>query len=296
MTDTELIEKVLKSNKPSDIFPDDWKKLYLSYSKLIHPDYCKHPKATDAMAIMNHYKQVIESGTKYTDEAGDFFVYEKRIEYAITDTNRKLITKSVSNYKTLKSKTDKASLNFHRYLPEDMILEKDKLTIKLKDRAVPLTGQKLPQIHVNWIFSRMFEFVLWLNQNIGYSHLGLNPTTVFVVPETHGVIIISFYHMTLLNKKASTISARYKMWYPTSLFTEKIASSDIDLELSKKIALYLLGDRSGAGTKLKMNKVDVNQVVLQFLLTKHDNKLEEYSQYREIIKANFEKKFYPLNL
>lgn len=220
MTDVELIEKVLKSNKPSDVFSDDWKKEYLRYSKLIHPDTCGNTNASNAMAIINAYKNIIENGISYVDEAGTFKVFEKRIEYLITDANRKLITKSVNNYKILKSKHDKASEAFHRYLPEQMLLEKDKLTIVLKDRAIPLTNQKLQQIHVNWVFSRMFEFTLWLRQ-CNFAHLGMNPTTVFVIPETHGIVIINFYHMCELGKKASTISAKYKMWYPTTLFMEK---------------------------------------------------------------------------
>jgi hypothetical protein len=295
MTDVDVIEKVLKSKKPSDIFPDDWKKIYLQYSKLIHPDTCSQPKASDAMAIINYYKDVIENGISYVDEAGAFKVFEKRIEYTVTKDNIKLLIKSVDNYNKLKMFSDSSSVHFHRYLPESMSLTKDKLIITLKDRAIPLTLQKLSQNHVNWLFSRMFEFVLWMRQ-MNYSHMGLNPTTVFVVPETHGIIIISFYHMTILNRKASTISAKYKMWYPTTLFSKKIATPDIDLELSKKIALYLLGDRSAAGTKLKMDKTNINQNVLSFLLTKHQNIKEEYAQYRELLKQNFESKFYPLDL
>ncbi len=295
MTDFELIDKLVKSTKPSDIFiGDDWKKLYHSYCKLIHPDYNPNSKAAEAMAKMNFYKDVLENGLQFIDEAGPFRVFEKHIEYPVTDDNRKLIKKSVDNYNFLKSKHDKASESFHRYLPESMLLEKDKLTINLKDRSIPLTGRKLEQIHVNWLFSRMFEISLWLRQ-IDRVHMGLNPTTVFVVPETHGIIIISFYHMSIINKKAETISAKYKMWYPTDLFIRKIATADVDLELCKKIALYLLGDKSAAGTKLKMDK-DVNQVVLNFLLTKHQNTPEEYKQYRELLAKNFEKKYYPLDL
>lgn len=294
MTDIELIDKVLKSSKPSDIFNGDWKPIYKSYSRLIHPDTCGQPNASNAMAKMNYYKDVLENGIQYRDETGDFRVFEKKIVYQVTDENRMLLTISYNNYKILMSKTDKASVGFHRYLPESMVMEKDQLTINLKDRSVPLTGQKLPQIHVNWLFSRMFEISLWF-KNIGYGHIGMNPTTVFVVPETHGIIIISFYHMTALGKKVNTVSARYKMWYPTNLFVKKIATQDIDLELCKKIALYLLGDRSAAGTKLKRDK-DVNQEVLTFLLTKHQNEVEDYTKYREILAKNFEKKFYPLNL
>lgn len=295
MTDIELIDKVLKSKKPSDVFVGDWKSEYPRYSKLIHPDVCSHPKASDAMAIINGYKNRLMSGDKFTDETGGFRVFEKRIEYSITDSNRTLINTSLENYKKLKSRGDRASLNFHRYMPHDMVIINNKLVIELSDRAVPLTLQTLEQVHVNWIFSRIFEYILWLRE-IGYSHLGLNPTTVFVVPETHGIIVINYYHMTQLGTKVNTISAKYKNWYPTTLFKEKIATPDIDLELAKKIAIYLLGDRSAGGTKLKMDKKNVNQKILNFLLTKHENKLDEYTKYRELLKNNFESKFYLLNL
>ena len=294
MTDIEVIEKVLKSNKPSDLFNGEWKTTYRSYSRLIHPDACSQPNAADAMAKMNYYKDVLENGVQYRDEAGDFKVFEKKLLYVVTNENRNLIRKSVKNYNLLKSKTDKTSVGFHRYLPESMVLETNSLTINLKDRAVSLTGQQLPQIHVNWLFSRMFEISLWF-RNIGYSHMGMNPTTVFVVPETHGIILTSFYHMNTLDKKAETISARYKMWYPTTLFVKKIATQDIDLELCKKIALYLLGDRSAAGTKLKRD-ADVHQEILTFLLTKHQCEVEDYTQYRELLAKNFKRKFYSLNL
>jgi len=59
MTDIELIEKVLKSNKSSDLFIDDWKSLYKSYSRLIHLDACGQPNASNAMAKMNYYKDVL---------------------------------------------------------------------------------------------------------------------------------------------------------------------------------------------------------------------------------------------
>jgi len=294
MTDKELIDKILKSKKPSDIFNGDWKKEYLQYSKLIHPDACSAANASNAMAVMNAYKDVIENGVKFIDEAGEFRVFEKKIVYVVTDANRKLITKSVDNYKKLMSLRDKASVSFQRYLPQSMILEKEKLTINLAYRSIPLTGHRLPQGHINWLFSRMFEFCVWLRQ-VDLVHMGFNPTTVFVDPEGHGIVIVSFYHMTTTGRKAETISAKYKMWYPTTLFTEKIATPDVDLELCKKIAIYLLGDRSAAGTKLKVDK-EVNQPMLSFLLTKHQNTKDEYLQYRKLLEKHFEKKFYPLDL
>jgi hypothetical protein len=294
MTDIQLIDNVLNSKKPSDIFQDNWKKTYINYSKILHPDYNSNPKAAEAMSRINQYKDLIENGTVLTDESGDFKVFDKKIVFNITDTNRELIRKSFENFKILKSKKDGTSINFHKYLPESMKINNDLLIVEFKDSSIPLTGLKLPQEHVNWIMSRMMEVSLWF-RNLGYSHIGMNPTTVFVVPETHGIIITSFYHMTPLDEKATTISAKYKMWYPTTLFSQKIATPDIDLELCKKIAIYLLGDKSAGGTALKRDK-DVNQEMLTFLLTKHQNEFGDYEKYRALLKKNFEKKFYTLDI
>ena len=78
MTDVEIIEKVLSSKKPSDLFTPtfDWVSTYKKYSRLIHPDVCKQPYADKAMATLNQYKEQLENGVQFTDEAGD-----KAVEY-----------------------------------------------------------------------------------------------------------------------------------------------------------------------------------------------------------------------
>lgn len=289
------IDLINKSNKPSDIFKTtDWKKEYFKYSQLIHPDVCKLPGTSDAMAKLNKYKDLMERGRELVDEAGPFKIFDNKITYNVTDKNRTLLRKSYENYNKLINSKDKSIDNFRRYLPESMVLTDDMLTINLSERIVPLTNLKLEQVHVNWIFSRLFEFVLWLRK-LGYCHLGLNPTTVNIIPTTHGVVVTSFYHLTKIDSKVETISAKYKMWYPTNLFMKKIATPDIDLELVKKISIYLLGDRSAVGTILKRNK-DVNQDILEFLITKHANEFTNYDNYRKILSKNFESKFYLLDL
>jgi len=295
MTDIEIINKLLASKKSSDIFTgSEWKKAYITYSKMIHPDFCKHPKSGEAMSIMNIYKDIIENGVEYEDEAGKFRVFDDKIVYPINAANKSLITASFSNYRILKQKTDAASINFQKYMPLSMDITADKLTINLLNRAVPLTNQKLPQEHVNWIFSRLFELSMYI-QDQGYAHLGFNPTSIFVVPVNHGIICTTFYHMAKLNNKAKTVSAKYKMWYPASLFTNKIATGDIDLELAKKIALYLLGDKSAAGMKLKTDK-SVNKDILNFFIIKHDCSVDLYQKYRDLLKKHFPPKFFDLDL
>jgi len=259
-----------------------------------HPDYSSLSKASEAMAILNGYKDLKENGAEYEDEAGKFRVFDDKIVYAVTAANKALITASYNNYRIFKQKTDAASKNFQKYMPESMELTADKLTVHLLNRAVPLTNQKLSQEHVNWIFSRLFEYSLYI-QSQGYSHLGFNPTSVFVVPVNHGIICTTFYHMAKLDGKAKTISAKYKMWYPATLFTKKIATDDIDLELAKKISLYLLGDKSAAGMKLKTDN-SIHKEILSFLITKHECSLDTYAKYRELLKKHFPPKFFDLNL
>jgi hypothetical protein len=246
------------------------------------------------MAILNGYKDLKENGAEYEDEAGKFRVFDDKIIYTITDANKALINTSFKNYRILRLKTDAASINFQKYIPESMELTADKLTIHLLNRAVPLTNQKLSQEHVNWIFSRLFEFSLYVGGQ-GYAHLGFNPTSIFVVPVNHGIICTTFYHMTMLDSKAKTISAKYKMWYPATLFTKKIATDDIDLELAKKISLYLLGDKSAAGMKLKTDTA-IHKEILSFLITKHECSLETYTKYRDLLKKYFPPKFFDLDL
>ena len=59
MTDIELIHKVIKATKLSDIFSDDWEKQYKDYCKLIHPSYSPNSLAAEAMAKINKYRDVL---------------------------------------------------------------------------------------------------------------------------------------------------------------------------------------------------------------------------------------------
>ena len=127
----------------------------------------------------------------------------------------------------------------------------------------------------------------------GYVHCGINPESVFIVPETHGIIITSFYHLSLDDGRLRTISAKYQNWYPTEIFKEKRAKSIIDLELCKRTAAYLLGDKSGLGIKLKKTH---NKDFINFLLNSHSNAFECYQAYRKMLKRNFEEKYHHLSL
>ena len=104
---------------------------------------------------------------------------------------------------------------------------------------------------------------------------------------------MSFYHMTELNKRMTTASGKWLYMYPDHVKTDKIAKADIDIELCKRTAVWLLGDKSGIGTSLRKTH---SLPFLDFISKRHTDPIEAFFDYREMLSKNFEKKFIPLNI
>lgn len=289
LTSEKLIADIQRANKLQDVL--DIKRLKEEFKqtmKLIHPDVCGHPDAHDAVAKLNELKHNFQYGKSYYDESGEF---RTNGEFLIYTGKEELLKASLRKYKQLIALKDEASLHFKRYLPKSMKLEKGKLHVELHERAIPLSGKSLPQHHTLWVLSRMLEFAGWLSQ-VGYVHAGINPESVFVVPETHGIVVTSFYHLALKNTKINTITAKYRNWYPPKVFKEKRALPVIDVELCKKTVINLLGDPSGSGIKLKKTH---HKEFIDFVIAQHSEPFPAYQKYRKMLKRNFKPKFHKLN-
>jgi hypothetical protein len=294
MTTNEAIEKIMKATSVVDLFSDlsSFKNEYKNLAILVHPDHCTNPKGEEAFKKLAEFARILDKGQDHVDDAGT-------LNYKLTKVTLKgtkeLIQKSLSNYNSLFSLKDKASETFKKYLPVSMLkLSDTELSIALPQRAIPLSSlPTLPHEHVNWILSRMLEFSAYLNQ-FGYVHCGLNPDSIYVVPETHGIVCISFYHLTKLDSKLKTVSARYVNFYPPSIFDKKKAISNIDVVLAKRTAIYLLGDASGAGVKLRKTH---NLDFLDFCFKDHFVPFDAYDEYRKMLKKHFDmKKFHVLKV
>ena len=205
--------------------------------------------------------------------------------------NIHLLQHSEEAYRKLKSLNNTAATHFHHLLPESMAINGN-LETKWLRSAFSLSGRRFPQRHVQWILSRLLEFAAWLAQE-GYVHAGLHPESIWIVPETHGIIIGSFYHMTRRGARLKTVSAHYQNWYPAPVFTNKKATSQIDIELIKRTAIYLLGDPSGGGIKLQ--KI-VSPALMDFLLAEHSDVFHCYDDYRRLLKRNFKDEFHKMIL
>ncbi len=283
----DIINKILKALTVVDVFTNlnEWKTEYQQYAKLIHPDICKEAKAQEATTKLNQFKDELENGKKFKDDAGIVSYTFKTVTF-IGDEN--LLKKSYDNYNILMSFTDKAAKFFQQYLPvSGQLLNTNELEFTLPLRGIPLCSiGTTEQKHVNWMVSRMLELTAWINQ-IGYSHCGINPDSIFVIPENHGMICTSFYYLTRLDTPLKTISGKYQNLYPTEVFKTKKATSNIDIELVKRTAIYMLGDMSGSGAKLR--KTHENEII-DFLVKRQYDASETFKEHKTILRKYFDTK------
>jgi hypothetical protein len=287
MDSKDLIDKILKSFKIEDILEfKNYSSEVKSVLKQIHPDVCKLPNAEEAFKKFFTWRTIYEDGKSFIDESGSYTTNYHWVKFLGTSD---LLKKSLENYNKIKSL---GNTNLNKYLPKDMVLNGNVLEVNLLSRAIPLSGINLSQGHTNWVLSRMLEFSVMLN-TWGYIHCGINPESIFICPETHGIQVVSFYHLAKIDSTVSTICAKYKNWYPPELFTNKTAVPSIDLELSKKSAIYLLGDSSGSGVKLRKT---FNHDFMEFVIAKGYDPVKTYDKYRELLAKNFEKIFLQLDI
>lgn len=279
----DLIAKILSSKNIKSIidvrdFDIECKRILM----LIHPDKCTSPKAHDAFTHFMELKNQFQNGFKFDDDSGIVTIKENIITFS---GNTDLINKSISNYQKIYSK---ANDNFKKYLP-------NKFTITEMDLGENFTSLKdvtLPEVHCRWILSRLLEFSAYMSQ-LGYVHGGLTIDSFVVNPETHGIKVISFYHMKPIDSKLETISAKYRLMYPDSVFKNKKAEEKIDTELTKRTICFILGDPSGIGVKLKK---DISGPFMEFLLKTNTNSIDAFLEWKKLLSDNYESKFYKLEL
>lgn len=279
----ELINKILVAKSIKELIDiNNYDSECKGILKKVHPDVCKESNANNAFVKFMELKSLFDNGFIFDDDAGKVTIKERIVTFS---GNQDLINKSIDNYnKIYRGAND----NFKKYLPNSF----SKNEMILDDCFLSLKDVTLPEEHVRWVVSRLMEFSGYL-ENAGFAHIGLTIDSFLVNPKTHGIKVISFYHMKPIGSRLDTISAKYRVLYPNSVFDKKLAESKIDTELTKRTACFLLGDTSGVGVKLKKT---VSDAFIQFLLKTNANSIEAFLEYKKLLKDNYESKFYELKL
>jgi hypothetical protein len=268
--------------------------------KNLHPDVNNDANAIAAFAHLNDLKNSFIKGYEFYDESGRYS--SNYLEHRWTG-DFSLLRTSKSNYDKIvylaKSNfNDKSFRHFMQYIPSNFEFEAEVLVYRSQKKCIPLSKAKqlLPvngkEEHVNWIFSRIIEFVSML-ESLGVTHAGINPDSIFIMPETHGIKVTSFYHVC--TDKIKTINGKYKNYYPTQLFDTKDAGSYVDICLAKKTAICCLGDISGSGVRLRLDN-KANQNVLDYLLTTDTDAFHSMRRWREVLDNNYIKRFVELEI
>lgn len=320
MTQEEAIHKIKLASKCEDLFgASTLSKDYHALAFQVHPDkldsrddifkrlqkYYEEAK----FKVENNFWDKIWFPEKATliDDAGAVY---RRSQYLYYAGDESLLSVSIQNEILLIAGTLFANYAIQKYLAPLNTTEVvcgTKLTpgivSHLEKPSYRLSSEKLwsrfpnglPDIHTAWVVSRLLEFTMLIH-HLGYAHLGLNPDNIYLVPETHGILVMQHYHMVPLDQKVQSISAKFKDWYPNSIFTTRLAKPNIDLSLVQRIALYLLGDKSGVGTKLKLNP-NTKRAYVDFMLSSHEDAKITYDAYRKLLVDCFgPPKFHKLEL
>lgn len=286
-----LINKINKANKIEEVLNlSNFKTEFNTIIKQIHPDTCTDAGAVEATSKMNIWKDLYEHGKPFTDDAGVFKTNGYWVDFSSALPN---LTASVDHYNMFQQLRSDTDMHFKKYLPKECrVLTNGTYRFGFEKRAIPLSGLQLPQEHVNWVLNRLLEYIAYLSHS-GFVHGGLNPESVFIVPEDHGIQVVSFYHLTPKGRRIHTVSGRYINWYPTQIVKAKTAAPVTDLECAKRIAAYLLGDASGNAVKFRKTH---NADFVNFLLTQHDDAYECLTQYQQLLRKNFKTRFHSLTI
>lgn len=279
----DLILKIISAKRINNLidinnYDSECKKILLQ----IHPDKCSSPKANDAFIHFMELKKLFDEGFKFEDDSGIVTIKENIITF---DGNNDVISKSLSNYEKIYRG---ANNNFKQYLPNKFSGNQ----IELDSNYFSLRDITLPEEHARWILSRLLEFAAYLSQ-LGYVHVGLTIDSFLVNPVNHGIKVISFYHMKPIGGKLETVSAKYRLMYPSSIFKDKKAEQKIDTELAKRTVCFILGDSSGIGVKLKKT---ISGPFMEFLLKTNTSSIDTFLEWKKLLSDNYEAKFYNLEL
>lgn len=321
MTPEEATEKVLRARHPRDVFNRAaLREDFLAYAKLLHPDVGGQEATFQKLAalrdtglrLLKSNAWDCESFTKssFTDDAGP--VYRRgQVLYYVGPANAQSRVRSFSH--AVETSKKEADQHFLKYLPKIGPSTSIEVEGSLRE-AMPVTypvgsvrvGSTLFQQafpnglephHVAWILSRMFEFSWWIC-SLERAHIGFTPYTVFVVPETHGLVVGPMYHLTPFNQRSPTGTAAFKHWYPGRLLKgDPTSGPDIDVCMAKRLACYLQGDPTGNGTSLLKRK-ELPKAWVEYLVRPAIRSPKQaLDEHKKVLKAVFgPPKFHKLEL
>lgn len=142
---------------------------------------------------------------------------------------------------------------------------------------------KMPAKQAAWVITRMFTSACMAEVcGMVTNSLTLDSMLVFPGPGAHGgVDMMGFGFYSVLDGKLKFLPEDNFEIYPQESLDKKQATSEVDVVLLKRTGLRLLGDASGVGTSLLMDK-EIPEVMVDFLRSptkKGTSTVDEYARW-----------------
>lgn len=151
---------------------------------------------------------------------------------------------------------------------------------RVASNRVQATHAAMDPKHVGWIGSRLLELVAFFHKS-GFVCAGVTPDTVFIVPETHGIVLVPLVHMAPTGSRLKTIAGSWLPFYPSTIRKDPQARPELDVNMVLRLLVWLLGDKSGHGALLYSRGVDARLV--RFLLRTPGPAFETYQAWRDLL-------------
>jgi len=94
--------------------------------------------------------------------------------------------------------------------------------------------------HLSWIFKRLLT-VLGFSHGQGRVHGAVLPCHVLLHAGNHGVQLVGWGQSVEMGRQITSISTRYKDWYPAEVLKKQPTSPATDLFLAARCLIYLAG-------------------------------------------------------
>lgn len=272
---------------------------YRALARQWHPDLNKDPKATEVFAHLAKLKRFALEG-----HPEHFDIPNGKLTW--TDTEIKLVSNSADGLNTgaiMSGLRMSGEALEKRLLP---VLHADATTVRLQrppgfvpmSRLLTHFNGNVPQFHVAWIASRLYELAGHLHQSGGGCCAGILPETLGVLVKEHGVLALDYRFFAVRGTPMQQIPASLLSFVPK----DKRACAEIDLRSASRVALILLGDPSGIGNALLMRAKQhpelLNIDFLNWFRTPPGAEpISYYKEYRRMLEKCFGKpKYHNLEL
>lgn len=251
-------------------------------------------KTTDKRLFEFVYNEV------YTFELGVFYVCNKAVIYLIDKKYSSLYDNFKRTLSNLKYPNDKIKTEIERFIPkinlEFETAQYKVIRIAKEDDIFSLIAvhrfyeNKIPDKHVAWILSRLYNLSCFLEYN-QISHNGLTLESLFINPEHHGIFLYGgWWFSCQIGAKLNSVPKKvYNLLAMESKTTGK-SDKGIDLETIRMVGRQLLGDEFGG--KL-INDKTVPLPLREWLLAKSGkDAIKEYRGWDKTLDSSYGKRVF----